>query len=530
MSIAPYTSDSVSRKAGGIILSMMQLLKVREAQGIKDFSFAAGLPDGKVHETIRETIGKQAGGTRSAYEAYTSGPALHAAGLTSERELKPGIAAFHKKHFGVDFAPDEVGVCEGSTPVLTETVRLIQKRWPGSPTLFIHPPYQVMLEMTKKEGSKIDTTARLRTSLDIDDGGEPFQKERWHLDLGSVRQALQNNREHAHGLFYLNFPANPTGYSPTADEYKQLVEVILSDMKEREQAGLAPLVLLEDIVYAAMMHDGKKYYSLHNAIQDLRYKSSDAERLRLLDVLDQSSITVHSFSKAHSVPGHRIGYYACKNLDLRADIRSRIDDHELVLNTATLAGMKAILEIGDFDQDKIQDYGNRVSLLEKGLNDIARRWLTKDTPETADGEFAQFVRKNLPLPAKADGGFFVTGFFNFLKGQTIDTGTIREIRQQIQEIPGEEFRKEFEGTFENNTINNAKDAALWLMAKAHVLVVPIAPADASDKNLIFRFSVGQQNTDAIQTALQNIEEAFQSLKPPRYRATAAAPMTPAGVS
>lgn len=74
------------------------------------------------------------------------------------------------------------------------------------------------------------------------------------LDIGAFRKALNSVRGQK-ALIVLNFPQNPTGYTPTVQEAQELVDVLV--------AHDSPLVVLCDDAYAGMLYeDGLKQTSL----------------------------------------------------------------------------------------------------------------------------------------------------------------------------------------------------------------------------------------------------------------------------
>jgi aspartate/methionine/tyrosine aminotransferase len=495
-------------KAGrlGPILALMKLLEVRKSDGIPDIAFGAGLPDAEVDPKVMEAMLEAVQNPKSPYLKYDPKSVLN------EEQLVPDIAAFHERQLGVKFDAKEVKIAPGSTPVLAAMSYVTQK--PGKVALFLDPAYPLMSLPVERMGGRVDRTARLVTRLDIGKDGKPYQSNRWQIDYASVRKALANNRSKA-TLLYLNFPSNPTGYAPTPEEYRQLAEALLEDIKSRKKHGLHTMAILEDIAYATMMYDGKKYYSLNNAIQDLRTQTNNEERLDLLNELEQSVVVAHSFSKAFAVAGDRVAYFASKNPELLTAVYNQIIDVILTPGRGTLAAMKGALAKAEVDQESMKQYELRLRYLERGLNNVTEKWLGGQQPDFAkvNGE-AEFIQRQLPIPAKADAGFFATTFFNFLRGRKVDEATVAKLKRQIARIPNPTLHQEFGEIFKGGKINNTVDAALWLAEKANIIAIPIAPRDPQDKNIRLRFSVGQTSIETIKKALDQLEAAFKGLEPP----------------
>ncbi len=486
----------------GVIMALMKLYEVREKRNIKDISFGAGLPDHDVPEEVHVTMGEAAKAKKAYYPKYDPRAKFF------EETLKPRIAEFHEKTFGIKYQSEGIAAAAGSTPVLTCVAGITQEY--GTKTLVFSPDYPVFKGSVESAGGSIDRTARLYTKLDAKDG-KP-KKDRWQIDYDSVRHALDNNRKNA-TLLYLNFPSNPTGYSPTKKEYTTLVEALLEDVKKRRSEGLPKMVILEDIAYSTMMHDGKEFFSINAIIEDMLKHTNDPKRKNLLKELEQSVVTAHSFSKAFAVAGHRVAYYASKNTKLIETIDARMRDWDLTPSMSGLAAMQGALDKGEVDKEAMKEYGLRLRYFEKYMNDIVKSWLTEcnDWAHLGKRKFSQLVASNSPVQAKADAGFFSSTFFNFLKDQPVDAQTIATLKTQIKALPTPKLKKEFENIFEHNRINNALDASLWLLQNANILAIPIAQRTPDDTNIQLRFSVGGTNIATIKKGLDDMKAAFSKL-------------------
>jgi aspartate/methionine/tyrosine aminotransferase len=237
------------------------------------------------------------------------------------------------------------------------------------------------------------------------------------------------------------------------------------------------------------MHDGKTYYSMHNAISDLRKDTTDPERGALLDQLEQSVVVAHSLSKAGATAGDRAAYFASKNPELLSAVYNQIIDVILTPSRGTLAAVKGFMDKGEVDHESMKRYGQRLRYFENELNKIV--------PDA--------------VPARADAGFFITTNFSALKGAKIDDATVAQLRSQIEKIPNKTLHQEFGEIFKDGKVNNSVDAALWLMAKANVVAIPIVSPTGNDGNMRLRFSVGQTDIPMIRQALDRIEAAIGTL-------------------
>lgn len=512
----PWMKSTFFTSSLGTILAFMELTKVRSSLGKKDILFAAGLPDSEVPQHIRDVLAEVAQYDRSYYYKYEPDSPLN------DRKLAPDLAKFHEKHFGTSISPDLISVAPASTPVLEAMIYATQE--PGKCMLVLWPDYPVLTPPAQRMVGRIDRTARLVTPLDLDDQGKPYGGERWQVDWTSFREALDKNRKEA-TLLNLTFPGNPTGFSPLPAEYQQLVEILLYDIKERKSIGLPPCAILEDTAYALMAgEENVKFYSIHNAIDDLR-KATDAndkERLGLLDDLEQSIVSTHSFSKDFAVPGKRAGYFMTKNPEVYAAVYGQVVEYILTFGSETLATTRAILDIGEVDKKEMEKYARRLRFFEQGFNELAADIIRANPPQDIkQNELESYIRHNLPVPAKADFGFFSLTRSNFLGGMRLSAQEKEELLGQIAMIPDKGLRSIFDGVFNNpnNEVTNSKEAALLLLVKAGVLPIPIPGRDKNDTNIYERFSVGGTDLEKIKQAFGNMRAAFiPNQMPSLYRA------------
>ena len=499
----PTINSSAKTSSSGPIMAMMKLLEVREKQGINDIAFAAGLPDHEVPREIKEALSAMAEADRSPYSKYDPTSAW------SEETLRPGIAAFHERHFGFKFPEAQVGISLGSTTALDAVASITQRA--ESKALVIDPFYPLVSLPVKRYGGTVDNSTKLFTEIDVEDGA-PRQSKRWQLNMVSLWDALENNRESA-TMLYLNFPSNPTGYSPTPEEYQQIANILADDIMMRRELGLGSIVILEDIAYATMMHDGKKFYGINNAVHDLLEKTTDPERREILQELAESSVTAHSFSKAFAIAGDRVAYYASAGKELFAAVNTKLAEVVLTQPRGTLAAMKGALDIGDVNHNSMQEYSHRLRAFERGFNAVTEKWMVSKQPKEVDVAskgFMCFVRRKLPVQAEADAGFFSTAMVKLLIGLAIKPETVEKLESQISLIEKESIRRELDGIFADGKINDARDAALWLLAEANVGAVPLT-------NGRLRFSVGQTDGESIKEALSRIDKALmENIAPPSY--------------
>lgn len=487
----------------GPILATMRLLMLRKSEGKQDISFGAGLPDAKVPEEIKDFLIEAMGWNLSPYFKYQPDAEIN------EDALKPEVCKLHKKLIGDDIPEQLFGLSAGSTPLIDAVVRATIG--PGDKALSISPSYLLTTLPVALQGGESEMSARLVTSHHVDETGNHYEGDRFQIDYVSLKRMLDENRESAK-LFYLNEPGNPSGFSGTMEEKKKTVEVFLGDLRERKTLGKDSMVILEDIPYATMMHDRKKYVSLFSAIDEMKKEtaaSGDTEKLELLGELENSIVVSHSFSKAFSIAGDRVAYFAARNEELFYVANNIKTVNDLTPSRSGLAAMKAATEVGGVDQDAMDEYSKRLRRFEDGLNSIVENWVERNAPAGIDEYYKERLK---PVPAKADAGFFITTIFDALDGQAISEDKKDELLGQISRLKNPSDRAFFTNKvdgrelFDGNKVNNARDAACWLLVHANIMPVPLGKD--SEGHTILRFSVGQTNIETLDRALEQIEKAF----------------------
>jgi aspartate/methionine/tyrosine aminotransferase len=146
---------------------------------------------------------------------------------------------------------------------------------PGDHAVVEAPCYGSAIEVARSTGADV-TLWRRR----FEDG--------WAYDVGELRRLLRPQTR----MIYINSPHNPTGTAMPRAVYEQVLE--LADERS--------LVLLSDEVYRGLEHD-----------EDLRLPAACDCHGRAL--------SLGAVSKAHGLPGLRIGWLACRDPELLARIR-----------------------------------------------------------------------------------------------------------------------------------------------------------------------------------------------------------------
>ena len=137
------------------------------------------------------------------------------------------------------------------------------------------PCYGSALELARSTGASVSTWQRR-------------YEDRWEHDLDALEAMLRPDTR----LIYINSPHNPTGTTMPAEVFQRLLELA----EERR------MVLFSDEVYRGLEHD-------------------PAGRLPAAAERSCSAISLGTVSKAHGLPGLRIGWLACRDHALLEQVR-----------------------------------------------------------------------------------------------------------------------------------------------------------------------------------------------------------------
>ena len=109
----------------------------------------------------------------------------------------------------------------------------------------------------------------------------------WRLDIDALRRLLTSNTR----LVVLNFPHNPTGYQPTADEFDEILRLV-------SESGAW---LYHDEIFRGLEH---------------------GDRPRLPSAADrfERSLVLSGLSKTHGLPGLRAGWLIVRDDELRSEV------------------------------------------------------------------------------------------------------------------------------------------------------------------------------------------------------------------
>ncbi|MFC7215275.1 pyridoxal phosphate-dependent aminotransferase [Saliphagus sp. GCM10025334] len=310
-------TDRVSRVEPSATLTISALATELEADGVDVVDLSVGEPDFPTPENVVEA-GKDA--MDAGHTGYTT-PAGH---LELREAISKKLAAD-----GLDHGPDEIIVTPGAKQSLYEIVQsLIQA---GDEVVLLDPAwvsYEAMVEMAGGDLTRVnlsETDFRLEPALD------------------DLADAVSDDTD----LLIVNSPSNPTGavYSDAALE------------------GVRDLAVEHDIT----------------VISDEIYKEItygvEPTSLGTLEGMADRTITVNGFSKAYSMTGWRLGYFAGPT-DL-IDQAGKLHSHSVssATNFVQYAGIEALENTDDAVTQMVEAFEGRrdlvVDLLEDHGVDVA---------------------------------------------------------------------------------------------------------------------------------------------------------------
>ena len=206
---------------------------------------------------------------------------------------------------------------------------------PGDHIICTFPGYQSLYEIARSIGCSVSFW-------------EPIEEDGWHYDIDQLRSLIKSNTR----LAIINFPHNPTGFIPTIDSYKSIVDLFA-------QRGIR---LLSDEMYRYL------------EIQDGSTLPAGCE-------LYERAISLSGLSKSYGLPGLRIGWIATK-------------DHELLIRMMGLKDYTTICASAPSEVLAIFALANRHSIIGGQLKRVRRNLDILDEFFEDNGES---IRWNRPL-------------------------------------------------------------------------------------------------------------------------------------
>jgi aspartate/methionine/tyrosine aminotransferase len=183
------------------------------------------------------------------------------------------------------FNPDEVFVAAPEECIYLTLNSLLEK---GDRVMFISPIYQSFEAIPDSLGCE---TVKWHIK---NCNGE------WTLDIGFLEEEANKGLK----ALCLNFPHNPTGFIPSLDEYKQIIEI----------ARKYNIFIFSDEIYWLLEHGGRA-------------------PLPACCTLYENSVSLFGMSKTFGLPGLRIGWIATRKKDLYSKI-ANMKDYTTICSSA----------------------------------------------------------------------------------------------------------------------------------------------------------------------------------------------------
>ncbi|MFP8956173.1 pyridoxal phosphate-dependent aminotransferase [Natrialbaceae archaeon A-CW3] len=310
-------TDRVSRVEPSATLTISALATELEADGVDVVDLSVGEPDFPTPENVVQA-GKDA--MDAGHTGYTT-PAGH---LELRDAISEKLAAD-----GLDHGPNEIIVTPGAKQSLYEIIQTVIQA--GDEVVLLDPAWVSYEAMVKLAGGNL-------TRVDLSESN--FQLE---PALDDLAEAVSDDTD----LLIVNSPSNPTGavYSDAALE------------------GVRDLAVEHDIT----------------VISDEIYKEItygvEPTSLGTLEGMADRTITVNGFSKAYSMTGWRLGYFAGpKEL---IDQAGKLHSHSVssATNFVQYAGIEALENTDDAVTEMVEAFEERrdlvVDLLEEHDVDVA---------------------------------------------------------------------------------------------------------------------------------------------------------------
>ena len=246
----PKLSSRLAGVRGEGAFEVLVKARALEAQGRNVVHMEIGEPDFPTAAHVVEA------GKRALDAGYTKyGP------TQGDPELRAAIAQYIGSTRGVSVDESQVVVTPGAKPVLFYTMLALLEE--GDEAIYPNPGFPIYESMIRYTGA---------TPVPM-----PLVEERgFSLDLDRFRESVTDKTK----LIILNSPQNPTGGQIPADDMRAIGEIL----RDKD------VVVLADEIYSEIWFDEKP------------------SSLAAVDGMQDKTIILDGFSKAHRMTGWRIGY------------------------------------------------------------------------------------------------------------------------------------------------------------------------------------------------------------------------------
>ncbi len=174
---------------------------------------------------------------------------------------------------------------------------------PGDHVIVLDPSYQSLSEIPKAIGCEV---TKWPVSL---------ENNTWNLDIGFLQNNIKTNTK----LIIINFPHNPTGFIPEANDFKSLVEIAIKNK----------IYLFSDEMYRYLEFSRSYFYE------------------SICDIYE-NGVVLSGLSKSFGLPGLRIGWLATRNKELIKRFEN-FKDYTTICNSA-VSEILSIIALRNKDQ------------------------------------------------------------------------------------------------------------------------------------------------------------------------------------
>lgn len=301
-----------------------------KSQGVDVIGFGAGEPDFPTPLHIRDAAKRSLDRGETFYTPVGGTPALRKAVVRR-------IAG----DYGLEYKPEEIVVSCGAKHSLYNIFQAIID--PGDEVLILAPYWVSYPEMVALSGG---TPVIVPTS----------EKNRFIPDVTRVESLITP----ATKAILVNSPSNPTGVLYPDDTMKQLA--VLADKHD--------LLVISDEIYDKLLYDGQGFSPF----------------ARFSGMIERT-ILVNGVSKTYAMTGLRIGYLACKNMEVvKAATNIQSQSTSNPNNTAQAAAVEALTGPQDEVEKMRAIFEGRRNLMVEKINEIGSLSVVKP-----DGAFYAFV-------------------------------------------------------------------------------------------------------------------------------------------
>jgi aspartate/methionine/tyrosine aminotransferase len=225
-----------------------------------------------------------------------------------------------KQHYET-IALDEVVV---STPGEANFILMNILLQAGDHVICMSPMYQSLYQIAKDLGCKLSFW-------------EPLQNDhKWFYDPSDLKKLIQSNTK----LIVINFPHNPTGFSPSLGEYKEIISMA------RENN----IYIFSDEMYRFLHHNS--FSNLPSACD-----------------LYENAFSLWGTAKTFGLGGLRLGWLTSKNKKILKKVE-KFKDYLSICNSATseILGTIALNNLNDFVNPNIEKIKSNILNFEKFCN------------------------------------------------------------------------------------------------------------------------------------------------------------------